>query len=338
MQRVLMMTVTIVFLLALLSFTVTYSVRFTEAAVVTTFGGANEGSIHTTQGLKFKLPYPIQEVTTYDTRTRILQLRSETQQTADNRLIIVEAFCTWRVSNPLRFFQSFSNAGGRPVEHYRQAQRALESNLRSAVAETSKFRMDELFSPVVGASQLPALEQRIKERLTTASPGGRSIADYGIEVVDVGINRVELPETTTTAVFDRMKQHRTRLVKELESRGEAAASTIVSSAEANAQRILAFAEARAMMIRAEGDREAAEFVAQMAEAPELAVFLSNLDFLRGALSKRTTLVFSTDTPGFGLLDFQGASAPGQIPGLGGLVDPDHVLRQLPIATSEEGGR
>lgn len=335
MQRALMLIVTIVFLFALLSFTVTYSVRFTEAAVVTTFGGASEGSIKTTPGLKFKLPYPIQEVTTYDTRTRFLQLRSETQQTADDRQIIVEAFCTWRVSNPLRFFQSFSNAGSRAVDHYRQGQRALESNLRSAVAETSKFRMDELFTPVPGASRLPALEENIKAKLVETQSAGRSLADYGIEVVDVGISRVELPETTTTAVIERMRANRTRLVKELEGRGEAMANTIVSSAETTADRIMKFTEARASMIRAEGDREAAKFTRQMASSPELAVFLSNLDFIRSTLSKRTTLVLSTDTPGFGIFDIGAGGEPGRIPGISGLVDPQRELRAVPVLTAED---
>ena len=49
----------------------------------------------------------------YDNRLRFLQARSQTQQTADNRQVIVEAYCTWRVDNPLKFFQSYGNAGAR---------------------------------------------------------------------------------------------------------------------------------------------------------------------------------------------------------------------------------
>ena len=100
----------IVFILMLIAFSATYTVRFTEIGVKTTFGSANESSIVNEPGLHFKAPYPFQSVTKYDKRIRLVQTRSETVQTADDFQIIVESYLFYRVSDPLKFFRSFSNA------------------------------------------------------------------------------------------------------------------------------------------------------------------------------------------------------------------------------------
>ena len=101
--------VAVLFLVILFAFSATFTVRFTEIAVKTTFGSASDSSIISEPGLKWKLPYPFQSVTKYDKRTRIVQTRSETVQTADDFQIIVESFLFYKVSDPLKFFRSFSN-------------------------------------------------------------------------------------------------------------------------------------------------------------------------------------------------------------------------------------
>src|SRR5690606_20999291 len=114
--------VAIVVVTALVLFSSTYTVRFTEVAVKTTFGKAGPNSIKTTPGLYFKLPYPIQQVTKYDSRTRLVTGQSETQQTADDFQIIMEGFLTYKVSDPLEFFRSFSSAGERAADHFARAE------------------------------------------------------------------------------------------------------------------------------------------------------------------------------------------------------------------------
>lgn len=316
MKKVVPIALAVVFLLAMLSFTVTYSVRFTEAAVVTTFGKASEQSTITTPGLRFKLPYPIQSVTTYDTRMRLLQSRAEAQQTRDDKQIIVESYLIWRVGDPLKFFQKFSNAGGRPEDHFEGAEKLLKSLLSGAMAETGRYALSDLFS-TDGQSKLPELEGRILTTLQRTEEG-KSLADYGIDAVSVGIHRVRLAQETTRAVNDRIAANRERLAKEIESKGDAEAEAIRAKAKQSRQRILAFAQRRAKEIEAEGNIAAAKFQAQMNEYPDLAVFLKNLDLIRAAFSDRTTVILSTDSPGLKLLDPQslGVLSPGQIPSSG----------------------
>ncbi len=316
MNRLVVMILAVIVVLALASYTATYTVRYTETAVLTTFGRATEADVHKDPGLNFKWPYPIQSVTKYDKRERFLQTVSETQQTADSRQIIVEAFCVWQVEDPLKFFQKFSSAGERSDEHYRRAEESLRGLLRSSLGAVSQFRMDQLFTSSTTGTQLPALEKRVFDQVVAKGPTGQSVADLGVKVLDVGINRVRLPEDTTKAVFEAMGQNRDRLAKDIEAKGEAIAAAIRAQSESNAQRIKAFAERRAQEIRATGDREAALYLNQMNSNPQLAVFLKNMEFIRDVVSKKTTLVLPSSMPGMSFLspDALNGLKAGQIPG------------------------
>lgn len=306
-KRVVTIAVTLVVFLTFLLFMSTFTVRFSERAVVTTFDRADETSVVEEAGLGFKWPYPIQSVKVYDTRQRFLQLQSETQQTADDRQIILEAFVTWSVTDPLLFYQRFGGAGSEEREHYTTAENNVRSLMRSAMSEVGRYRLSELFS-AGGETKLPELEQRILDRL--------DLEQYGVVAHALGINQVVLPEETTGQVFERMKASRERLAAEASSQGMSLANTIRFEAEAAAQRIRAFAERRAEQIRVQGDTEAARWQAQLAEEPRLAVFDAQLQFLRDLYAKRTTIVLPTTQPGMGVLDpaaLEAAAMSGELP-------------------------
>jgi membrane protease subunit HflC len=293
----------IIFILILVAFSATYTVRFTEIAVKTTFGSANDDSIVDDPGLHFKWPYPFQSVTKYDQRTRIVQTRSETVQTADDFQIIVESYLFYRVADPLEFFRSFSNAGDRAQEHYAKAENdVLRDLLRSALGETSRYRMEDLFTSEMGASVIPELEQSVQSLLIEGGTGGQSLSDYGIEILSVGIDRIVLPEETTAAVINRMGANRDRLAERYESEGRSKARLINAEATSQAERIRAFAQRRADEILARGEEEAAPYLAQQNINPDLAVFIQNIKLMREAMAKKFTLVFSTSDYGMQLFD------------------------------------
>lgn len=315
MRRPFTLGVAFLFVLVLLLSTVTYTVRFTERAVLTTFGKADETDIKETPGLKFKWPYPVQSVIKYDTRLRHVSAAKQQQQTADNRQIVVEAFAAWRVSDPLRFYRSFSNAGTRATDHYQAAEQIIRSSLGGALSAVSKFRMDELFTTAESGSKLAELDGLILQSMSTGEGARSALASYGIEPVYVGISQVRLPESTIRGVFERMTADRDKIVRSIESQGEATANTIRSQAQAQAETIRSFALQRAEEIRVQGDREAAPVLAQLNEKPELAVFLANIDLLRNATGKRVTLVLDGSVPGVPLFGANALSrlAPGQLP-------------------------
>ncbi|MEC9372201.1 MAG: SPFH domain-containing protein [Planctomycetota bacterium] len=295
--RYLLIGIAILIAVGFLFFALTRTVSFHEAAVLSRLGSASEANVRTEPGLMFRMPAPFDTVTVYDTRARLLQMKSETQQTADNRQIVVEAFLTWRVSDPLRFYQRFSGQGDDEASHFSAAARSLQSQFRAAMSEVSTYRLTDLFTTQLGASKLPELEQRVMARLRERSGEGVGLEDWGIEPMLVGINRIVLPQETTKDVFERMKATQNRIARATESSGAATAATIINEAEADAARIRAFAERRAEEIRVRGDREATPFLAQLAEDEALAVFLEQIDFLRSMYGKNATLLLSTDLRG-----------------------------------------
>jgi membrane protease subunit HflC len=303
-KRVVFYALVAVVALAILLFMLSYTVRFTESAVITTFGSAGENAVVDDPGLKFKMPYPVQSVTTYDTRLRVLRTRSETQQTADDRQIVIETFCFWRVSDALAFFKAYSNAGDRPQDHYDKAEDILTDALRSAVSESSNYRLQELFTRDPSESKLAELEARILEALNSSTAaeedegGEQGIQATGIEVTTVGISRVVLPEATTQQVINRMKAGRERLAEEIRTEGESRATAIEAAADRDASLIESFALARAAAIRSEGIRESARFLAIQNESPELAMFLETLEFMKRDIGKKATLIQSVSDFGF----------------------------------------
>ena len=319
MQNFLRIAVAAVLVLFIVAFMTTYTVRFTEKAVVTTFGKADDFSVRSEPGLGLKWPYPIQSVTKYDTRSRYVETRPETIGTADNRQIIVTAYLTWQVENPLRFYELYGNTGSRALDHFRTADENLKQLLRSSLAELSSFNLSDLVSAELTTSKLAEVESKILEAIRSKVSNKDTSVSAGIALkpLTVGIASIRLPESTSKAVIDRMQQTRNRLSAEAINSGNAKAEEIRVQAENDAKKIMAFADGRASVIRSQGDSEAAEFYARQNADPDLAVFLKNLEFMKQAMSKRTTLVFSFSEPGFGLFRPGALSGlkPGELPKL-----------------------
>lgn len=293
------------------AFLTTFTVRFNERAVVTTFGRASESSVYTTPGLRFKLPPPIQEVVKYDARSRFLQSDQETQQTAEGAQVLVTAFLTWRVEDPLKFLRAFSNAGESERDHYRLAQDILKGKLRTAASAVSKYRLNELVAADGTGSKVQQLETDILQALVS----GNELAEYGIKPEAVGIAGMALPQDTTKEVFTRMQAARTKIANEAITQGKSLGDTIRSSAESDAKKIESFAEQLATRIRNQGDIEAAQYLGKLSEDPKLAVFLENMKFMRESFSRSTTLVLPTSLPGMELFrpDASKNFRTGQVP-------------------------
>lgn len=280
----------------------TYVVRFNESAVVTTFGSADKSSVVTTPGARLRWPYPFQKVTTYDNRMRIIQSDQETQLTADKSQLNVASFLTWRVKDPLVFFQRFGGSGDSSArEHYREAEKILKVKLRAASSAVSQFNISELISPTE-QTKLPQLEKAMLTALKGATDTDAALSAYGIEPVEVGIMGMGLPQETTKAVFEHMKAARDAIANAVVQQGQSEAAQIRSTAEENAKRIQHFADQLAATIRSQGDVEAKQFLSQMKEDPQLAVFIQNMDFYRKSWGRNTTLVLSTSLPGLDLLN------------------------------------
>jgi len=268
-----------------------YQVRYDQVAIRTLFDKADADSVEDTPGLKWRLPWPVHEVTHYSKRLQLLEDRLEELQTADGKSVIVRTYLTWRIADPLAFYVTLKD----PAE----ARRQLASQLREVRGIISGYRLDELVNENREELALDAIETRAREALQ------RSLADagFGLQVESVGVSRILLPESTTAKVFETMIATRERLAENALQEGQAQASAIRSEAESGRDRILAFAERRAQAIRSQGDREASREYADFARNEEFAIFLRRLEALEKMLKHNTTFVLSAES--LGILDWLG---------------------------------
>ena len=126
-------------------------------------------------------------------------------------------------------------------------------------------------------------------------------AEFGIEIIGVGINTLGVPKTVTEKVFERMIAERKQFADKNLAEGKREAKEIRVKADLERDNIIANAEAEAQKLRAEGDAAAAKFYKEFAKDPELAGFLRKVDALRLIMEKDTTLVIDTNVPPFDLL-------------------------------------
>ncbi|MEM8835138.1 MAG: SPFH domain-containing protein [Planctomycetota bacterium] len=295
------LVVTALIVLGFLVYMSTFTVRFNEVAILTTFGKAGENSVVSEPGLRFKWPSPVQATTIYDKRLRFLQGALETQQTADDKQIVVELFCAYRVSDPLAFHQRFQSAGSSSRERFNAADERLRTLMRSASASVSAYTIGELFGDNAD-EQIAALESDILNAIRGGTDDGAGAAANGIDVQLVGISRILLPERTSQEVITRMRATRQRLAANAESVGLAESAKILADASSDASRIMNFAEFVAAEIRNKGDEEASQFIAALDEDPEFFAFLSQLDLLRQGLGRRATVVLDSSFAGMGAFD------------------------------------
>ena len=301
MKRVLNVAVALVILLVLLGYMITYTVRFNETAIVTTFGSVSENSIINAPvegeaigggeaGLHFKWPWPIQQVARkYDTRTQVLESSLDQQLTADRQSVNVSLYITWRVTDPLKFYQKLGTITA--------AQQQLRVQLRGTMSVIGDYQFDELVNADESQLRLEELEQEMVSQIRDTL----NEADYGIAVEELGIQRIVLPATVTSSVFERMQAERARIAAAARSRGEAESNSLINRAQSDAATITSFAQARASQIEGEGLQRAQEIFARFAEDEEFAIFLAQLEALREVLAEKTRFILDTSRPPFSLL-------------------------------------
>jgi len=292
----------------LLLFTCTFQVRFSESAVVTTFGKAGQGAQKSEPGLHLKWPYPIQTIVHYDTRARTLDTQLENVVTKDGQLITVQVLLLWRIDDALSFHKQLEQIG--------MAESDLKSRLRSGLGVFSQYRFSELLSQDPNGSKLNEVERLMKENLLNPLDLSMSIGEYGIEPISVGVTRFILPEKTSESVFERMRAARQRLAADARSSGDAEAAKILADASANARKIEDFATRLSATITASGDREAAKILSLQAKDEDFAIFIQELEALLSIVQSGTTYI----APPSGV--FRYLSAPPQVDQANRIIIPD----------------
>jgi len=227
--------------LLLLVFTMTFTVSETEKAILLEFKKIVGNDY--APGLHFKLPY--RQVKKFDDRILTLESKPERFLTSEKKNVIVDWFVKWRINDVTKFYTSVA---GDKVQANIRLDQITKDAMRN---EFSKRTIRELVSSGRG---------QVQESLTKmVAP---AVAGLGVQVLDIRVMRIELPEEVSTSVYRRMEAERARVAREFRSRGAEAAEKI--RAEADRQRDVLVAEAQrdAEVRRGQGDAAASDIYAQ----------------------------------------------------------------------------
>jgi len=259
-----------------------------EYAVVTQFG--RPVRVESTPGLKLKLPAPFQAVTRFDRRLFVLVPSPREFLTLGKQNVVATGFILWRVHDPEKFMQTVFDRVG------------AESRLGDILfAELGAALGGAPFAAFV--STVPG-EYRAETVLAGMTRQYRELAlrDYGIDVVDVRLRRLDFPEQNRASVFARMKSERIRISMQYRSEGEEEGLKIRAAAEKAKSGILGEAYKTSQQIRGEGEARAAKIYGEsLSRAPSFYGFVRSIDAMKKSVDKDTTLVLPVDSDLFRLL-------------------------------------
>ncbi|MEM9123547.1 MAG: protease modulator HflC [Pseudomonadota bacterium] len=256
-----------------------YTVNPAQQAIVLQFGQIKD--VEEKPGLKWKIPF-IQQVIYLEKRVLDLDIPSEEVVAADQKRYLVNAFVRYQIDNPLRFYQSVGN----------------EFGLQPKLAELLESKMRE----VLGRQTFETLlsEERAALMLEIRDAVNGTAENFGIDVVDVRILRVDLPTQNSDAIFERMRTARQREASELRAQGREEAERIRADADREKAVLLAEARRDSEIIRGEGDAERNRIFAEAFNRdPEFFDFYRTMQAYRASLADPdTTLVLSPDSDFF----------------------------------------
>ena len=221
-------------LIAILLSSSLYTVNETQVAIKLRLGEIV--SIEEDSGLKFKMPF-VNNVVFFDNRIQTLDSASESFLTVEKKNVMVDSYVKWRIVDTEKFY--ISTGGTMASANIRLSQNNQDA-LRS---EFSKRTIKEVVS-----DQREAIMASVKSKL-------KSIAEeeYGIEVIDVRIKRIELSQEVRNSVYRRMDAERKALANKYRSEGAEEAERIQAFADKERTIILANAYRDSEKIRGEGD-------------------------------------------------------------------------------------
>jgi len=239
----------------------------------------------TEPGLHFKLPVPFQNAVTFDDRLLEYDVAPEEVLSKDKKTLIVDNYVRWRITDALLFLQT--------VQAIPNAVTRLDDIVYSELRqELGKHNMSEIIFET---------REEIMEIVTNASD--KSTDQYGIEVVDVRIKRVDLPRENEESIYARMDAERKRQANKFRSEGEEEAQKIRASTEKDKTIILANAYKESEEIRGEGEAKALEIYANAFNKDvDFYEFTRTLDAYKKIIDTKTTLVLPADSKLFEMLN------------------------------------
>jgi modulator of FtsH protease HflC len=251
-----------------------FTVSETEFAIRTEFGAIV--GIHYTPGLHLKWPL-VDEVTKFDRRILSESYTGETFLTNDGRNLIVDFYVKWRVKDPSLYYIA---TGGREDLAGERLAEIVKDGIKSVVAQRT-------LQQIVSAERAAVTGQMFGQ-------ASRNAAGLGVELVDVRVQRIDLPDEVAARVYESMKQSFEKIAKQLRGEGQSASESIRASADRRRTVILADAERDALRTRGQGDAAASQIYARAySKNPEFYAFYRSLLAYQHSLGKEGDLLVLT---------------------------------------------
>jgi membrane protease subunit HflC len=229
-------------ILAFLALGLFFTVDEREKVVVVQLGkikGTDYGP-----GLHFKVPIA-DEVRRFDGRILTLDNEEERFLTLEKKNLIVDFFVKWRIQDVGTYYRA---TGGDEIKALDRMSKIIKGGLR-----------DEFGARTVQEAVSGERAEITKKLLVVANS---QVGDLGIEVVDIRVKRIDLPDQVTRSVYERMESERKRVANDLRAKGDEAAERIRADVDRQREVILAEAYRDAERTRGLGDAEAAEIYAK----------------------------------------------------------------------------
>ena len=219
-----------------------YTVSETQVAIKLRLGEIV--AVEDVPGLKFKMPF-VNNVVKFDNRIQTLDTPPERFLTGEKKNVIVDSFVKWRISDAEQFYKA---TGGIVTRANNRLAQIIKNGLKS---EFSKRTISDVVSG-----------ERAEIMSNIVEMARADFSEFGIDIIDVRIKRIDLSQEVSNSVYRRMRAERQRVAKEFRSKGAQEAEVIRAAADRERTVILANAYRDSEKIRGEGDATSANNYAQ----------------------------------------------------------------------------
>jgi membrane protease subunit HflC len=291
-RRLLSLILAVIVVIYLIN-TMLFSLDETEIGIILQFG--KPVRVLSEAGLHWKLPDPIQTKVLFDKRVLVYDPSASEFLTGDKKNIVVDMYLCWKIIDPLKFLQAVRDRIG--------AELRLEDIIGAEAGATfGNYPLTAFVSHNEGEMQLGRIMNLISEKCDQ-----RARQQYGIQVIDVKMKRLNFPDENKPSVFARMWAERERIAKKYRSEGQERAAKIKAEAKKQKEIILSEAYREAEKIKGEGDAGAMRIYAQaFGKDPDFYKFLRTLQCYEKFLDEKTTIVLPGDMELLELLEKRGA--------------------------------
>lgn len=229
-------------LLLLLLSSMFFTVGERERAIKLWLGEITESNYE--PGLHFKIPL-VETVYKFDRRILSLDVRPEKFLTNEKKNVIVDSFIKWKISDSEKFYTRLSG---------------MESRADDRLTQFVREGVKDAFGRRTIRQVVSSDRAEVREEIRASVDAQAEI--LGIDIIDVRIKKVELPDDVRESVFQRMEKDRTKIAREIRSEGEEIAKKIRASADRTREETLANAYSTAEQTRGAGDAESARIYAE----------------------------------------------------------------------------